>query len=375
MKEYTQQDILRLGKRHNNKKRAYLLVNPLQAKHIPTGPSESLDMMYALGEKIAAKYPDAGLVIGFAETATAIGAAAASCLKADCIYIHTTREDLDGGFIEFKEEHSHAVEQRLYSENLEKYIESCTTVVLIDDEFSTGKTLLNIVFQLKKEYPELKNKRIAAASVINRISEENNRKLLAERIECEYLVKLPDTDYTAALEDIEIDEPAKPCPDGGCKITEINLPENYLLPHKGVSAAEYKRSCEKYGSLILKEMSEMLCREDDVLVLGTEEFMYPAVIAAKIIESAVRSVKCHATTRSPIGINEGAEYPARSGYQLPSFYDSARRTYIYNLKKYDKVIIMTDSEKDVSEALSALSDALAEYGNDKIFFIRGGKDV
>ena len=75
MHPYTAADTLRIAKRYNNPKRSYLLVNPLQAKHIPVSPAAALEMMGALGDQVAAKYPEARLVIGFAETATAIGAA------------------------------------------------------------------------------------------------------------------------------------------------------------------------------------------------------------------------------------------------------------------------------------------------------------
>ena len=72
--DYTADDVLRVARRHRNEKRSYLLVNPLQGKHMPVAPGRALTMMKALGEKVAAAHPAARLVIGFAETATAIGA-------------------------------------------------------------------------------------------------------------------------------------------------------------------------------------------------------------------------------------------------------------------------------------------------------------
>ena len=39
MHPYTAADTLRIAKRYNNPKRSYLLVNPLQAKHIPVSPA------------------------------------------------------------------------------------------------------------------------------------------------------------------------------------------------------------------------------------------------------------------------------------------------------------------------------------------------
>ena len=79
MTVYTPENTLRIAKRFNNAKRTYLLVNPLQAKHIPVSPTASLEMMEALGRQLAEQYPAARLVIGFAETATAIGAARLKC--------------------------------------------------------------------------------------------------------------------------------------------------------------------------------------------------------------------------------------------------------------------------------------------------------
>ena len=72
---YTASDLLRLTKRWNNPKRSYLLVDPLQGKHIPARPKDSWTLMTSLGDLLAERCPDARLVIGFAETATALAAA------------------------------------------------------------------------------------------------------------------------------------------------------------------------------------------------------------------------------------------------------------------------------------------------------------
>ena len=148
---YNTNNLLRLAKRNNNKKRKYLLVNPLQGKHMPVKALDCLSMMDALGNKVSNKFTSAKLVIGFAETATALGAVVAYDIhlksKQDCFYIQTTREDIigDHNWIYFKEEHSHAVDQKLCIDKLKGYIDSTDTIILVDDELSTGKTILNIV--------------------------------------------------------------------------------------------------------------------------------------------------------------------------------------------------------------------------------------
>ena len=83
MMKYQINDVLRVAKRYNNAKRVYLLVDPLQAKHMPVSPTEAMDMMSVLGDKLAKNYPSAGLIVGFAETATAIASVVAEFFP-DC---------------------------------------------------------------------------------------------------------------------------------------------------------------------------------------------------------------------------------------------------------------------------------------------------
>ena len=55
MKTYTSDSCLRLARRVNNRKRTYLLVNPLQGKHLPVSPIQALEMMKTLGDRLAAE--------------------------------------------------------------------------------------------------------------------------------------------------------------------------------------------------------------------------------------------------------------------------------------------------------------------------------
>ncbi|MBR2773764.1 MAG: phosphoribosyltransferase domain-containing protein [Selenomonadaceae bacterium] len=355
---YTSENVLRVAKRFNNKKRNYLLVNPLQGKHLPIKPSLALEMMNELGKMVAKNYSEARLVIGFAETATAIGAIVAKNISDDCFYIQTTRENFQGEFVEFLEEHSHAPEQKLYAENLSKLINQTSEIIFVDDELSTGKTLLNVVRQLKNKFPALNNKKICAASIINRLSEENIAKLASENISCVYLVKL---NQNFDVENIFV-EPA-----------QIIEPINKIIPSykiniasdpiRGVKIGNYFSQCEICGDFLLN-----LKLSGEILILGTEEFMLPAIIAGRKLEINNFNVLTHSTTRSPIGISKNRNYPIQEGFKLRSFYDSTRTTYIYNLKRYDTAIIMTNSE-NFSIGLSDLIAALNFHGVNTIFLV------
>ena len=121
--EYTEKDLVKIAKRENNTKRNYLVVDPLQGKHIPVVPSKALDLFAALADTFREKYKDEKLLlVGFAETATAIGAQAAITVGAD--YIQTTREVIPGvNYLFFSEEHSHATEQKLVKDDIDRAIE------------------------------------------------------------------------------------------------------------------------------------------------------------------------------------------------------------------------------------------------------------
>ena len=89
--EYTEKDLVKIAKRENNTKRNYLVVDPLQGKHIPVVPSKALDLFAALADTFREKYKDEKLLlVGFAETATAIGAQAAITVGADYIPVSYT---------------------------------------------------------------------------------------------------------------------------------------------------------------------------------------------------------------------------------------------------------------------------------------------
>ncbi len=365
MKVFKSDDVLRVAKRFNNTRRKFLLVNPLQGKHLPTKPSDALEMMNSLGELVAEKFSSARLVIGFAETATAIGAIVAKNLSDDCFYLQTTRENFSGTFIEFLEEHSHAPEQKLFAENLSELFNRTDEIIFVDDELSTGKTLLNIVRQLKSKFPALADKKICAASIINRLSAENLASLAAENISCVWLVKLEQKSFD--VENFSVTEAQTV---NHAQIDGVQSLKLDTLPdiRRGVKIDNYFNQCEAVG----KSIVDVLKRENisgEVVIIGTEEFMLPAILAGRELERENFSVKTHSTTRSPIGICREKNYPIREGFKLRSFYDSTRTTFIYNLKFYDAAIIMTNAQ-NFSAGLEDLINALNVHGVGKIFLVR-----
>ncbi|MGO5116248.1 phosphoribosyltransferase domain-containing protein [Candidatus Avoscillospira sp. LCP25S3_F1] len=379
MQQYTMEDVLRIAKRYRNTKRSYLLVNPLQAKHLPVDPETALALMEHLGESLRRSYPSARLVIGFAETATAIGAVAAAQLAGDCFYVQTTREDCPGNhnWLEFQEEHSHAVEQKLCGDALEAGLAATDTVILVDDEISTGKTILNMVEQMANRYPSLREKTVVAASILNRVTPEQEARLRQAGIVSHCLVRLPQADYDSQVARYTVEEAPQPP-----QWTPETPFQSWMLsgsfdqnPRLGVSIGDYVAQCRKMADAFLQWAA--LPEGGRTLVLGTEECMLPSLILGQQLARRPGSgaVRCHATTRSPIGVSREAGYPIVSGAQVRSFYSDDRKTYLYNLESYDAVVVVSDTMREDTAALCSVLSALPGRGTARVYYIQGGNHV
>jgi hypothetical protein len=81
-----------------------------------------------------------------------------------------------------------------------------------------------------------------------------------------------------------------------------------------------------------KNKLEVTNKEDNILVLGSEEFMYVPMMFAKEMEG---NIYYHSTSRSPIIENQNQNYPINTKFKLNSFYNEETVNYVYNLEKND----------------------------------------
>ncbi len=365
--KYTLDDLFVLGKRSGNKKRSYLLIDPLQAKHLPVSPSKALDMMDALGEQLAAAYPDAGCIIGFAETATAIAAAAAMRFAPHTIYVQTTRENVGDErnpfLLNFSEEHSHAVKQLLRTDLIAKQLKfsqlNDRPLLLIDDEISTGRTAVNVIKRLNESLPLLPRyiSGYVIGSVINRMESSTREAYAAEGIDFASLVFADVDGLEERASAFEVTPPAElpgiPAHEFETLSTEAKIPD---LRHGGAFVHDLKMWTDKFAEEAFAAVEGRLPQNGRVLVMGTEECMLPALTLGRLIEQRTEShVFSHSTTRSPIGISAAEGYPVREGFRVSSFYEAERETFIYCPAEYDLVITVTDS-KDEEQSRRAMED-------------------
>ncbi len=345
-------------------------MDPLQGKHIPADPGRALGLFRSLAGVLEGVYgQERLLLVGFAETATAVGAAVAVELGA--AYIQTTREEIPGAeFLSFSEDHSHAAEQRLVKDDMDRIIHQIDRVVFVEDEVTTGKTILHIIDVLEQDYPGAA--RYAVASLINGMDSEDLEVYRQRDIPLHYLVRA-DADkaaYIQAAESVLENGTYVPADlDEGClaKLRGIRI-GGWLDARRLVQAEVYQEACEGLCAGIFRQVD--LSRFQRLLVLGTEEFMYPALYLAERAAGIGVAVVCHSTTRSPIAVSWEDGYPLHVRYELRSLYDRSRVTYLYDLDTYDAVLILTDAQEVHWEGVCSLVNAVRRENRGPVFFVR-----
>ena len=355
---YKESDLVAIAKRENNKKRSYLVVDPLQGKHIPVSPKAALDLFRELAGKVKNAYQgEKILFIGFAETATAIGSQVAISVGGK--YIQTTREIIDDvNYLYFSEAHSHATEQKLVREDIESVIKDIDRVVFVEDEVTTGNTILNIIRIMQQEYGDIK---FAVASLLNGMNEECLKKYEDMVIDLHFLVKTNHDSYTEIADSYTCNGDYIEPDYSDVEVNQVKI-NGSLNARRLLNTSDYHMAVEKLWNEICTKMT--VYKDKSYLVIGTEESMYPAIYIGEQIEKIAKSVKTHSTTRSPISVSYDEKYPLHTRYELRSLYDDERVTYIYDIAEYDKVIIITDSRNDEMKGVYSLINAVRKNNCD-----------
>ncbi|MFN8670486.1 MAG: phosphoribosyltransferase domain-containing protein [Candidatus Sericytochromatia bacterium] len=309
-----------------NKKRGFLFISKVLGKHIPCKPSIMEKNYIELAKKLShisniKNKPT--IVIGFAETATALGNGVFEKLALEkAFYIHTTRYKTNSKFLaDFKEEHSHAPSQYLYCPNsveLQEIMNSAENIILVDDEFTTGKTINNIVEKLKITLPNVKNYYfVSILNWIKNLNTDNYFSLYKDEFDFESF-------------DIEVDNSI---------ISEMQEEKNLtaIIPYNfgrfGIKNLNYD-----FENFMLKNNINLTELQDKkILILGTAEFMYLPYVFALFLEKKGVNVYYQSTTRSPINI----DIDILSKITFKDNYYENIDNFVYNVidKSYDKVFV------------------------------------
>lgn len=315
-------------------KRKFLLVSKVLGKHYPVSPKVMAWSYRALARAVLKMGAgNSSLWIGMAETATGLGYGVfeAACREGvhNALFMQTTRYHLDGSErLEFEEAHSHATDFFLYypiRPDYKKRFLTAETLVLIDDEISTGKTFLRLIKAYKSVNPAVR--KVFIVSLVNFAHPDDRAALEAQAgVAVEWvcfrqgLLRFEDR-QNAAIDAITINVSGN----GGCK--------KHLLAWPGRLGLAAPISLDE-------DVVEQLCgsgfsRDSDdsrpILVLGTGECNAPAFLLGRALEGAGFKVKVQSTTRSPI--HPGNDIA--SVCQFEDNYEDGIANFIYNLNTDD----------------------------------------
>lgn len=366
---FSNDELVKMVRRENNSKRNYLLVDSKQGKHIPADPSDVIRLFTELGSQIKEVVKNEKvLFIGFAETATAVGVGVASCFP-DSYYLHTTREVniAKEPVVEFKEEHSHAVEQLLYCDEWESISSDVDRIVFVEDEITTGKTIMNFIDVLVSGKKVKDSIRFSACSILNGMTPERKAELKKQGVDFYFLVNMSASPESQEVYSYDIPDPEVVL---SAVYDTVEL-KGYTDPRYGVRTDRYISGCDKLADEVMRSFD---FTGKKIAVVGTEECMYPAILTAgKIKENtSAKDVLTHSTTRSPIVADDCDEYPLKTRFRVESLYEDGRKTFIYNsrVNSYDMVLFVTDSEKE-KICIDRLINAFSE--SKKFVLVRWGK--
>lgn len=281
-----------------NPRRGFLFVSRVLGKHIPCPPGTMRSTYRRLASHIG---PVAGpiLAIGLAETATGLGAGVADSLardqgREDVLFQHTTRHRLGAPtLLEFDEVHSHAPEHILYAPHphlAERYRQSAT-LLLIDDEITTGRTLRRLAEGLARHLPQLRE--VVFVSLVDWLGDAAKSRIPGNLPIATRFVSLvsgtfcftPAPGFSPRLPE------RRHCPrpglrsaraDTGRCALQLPLPANRLTDTANELAASLNGA------------------QSAVTVVGTGELAFPPFLLAEQLERQGVDVLFQSTTRSPI---------------------------------------------------------------------------
>lgn len=404
------ESLIRFAERDNPRRR-FLFVSRVLGKHIPCDPRLSLltgellghlaaeeitgrqspfadalsrvfidyaviPSLFASAKRRKILLPNATVVIGMGETATALGCAAASAFENGYL-IHSTREEIAVADepLAFEEEHSHAVAHYLYLSRSRRFDHA----ILVDDEMTSGKTFANMIRRLHAVHGI---SAFTVAVILDWRSTEDRERFV--QLEKELNICIRTVSLIAGRCDARFD------PNGGlapqspetAPLREMLPPYNRLSVSRCFAEAapgyitETGRFGLASGDLPVETAAEIASSlatqiETPLLCLGYGEFMHlPMAIAAYL----PGDIAYHSCTRSPILIGDTVGYGVCSGHLFEGIHPPKQKNYLYNIPKnhYREVLLIV--EHSVPEGrLAPLLAIFAEAGIQKISILEAGR--
>ncbi|MEU0671388.1 phosphoribosyltransferase [Streptomyces sp. NPDC006172] len=388
-----------------NPKRAHLLVSNVLGKHVPQSPAVVRGHGLALGRRVRellGTEAENAVVLGYAETATGLGHCVADGIGS-APYLHSTRRPVPGVARAggFEEAHSHATSHLLLPEDPALLVGD-GPLVLVDDEFSTGNTVLNTIRDLHERYPR---RRYVVVALVDMRSAADAGRLedfaqeIGARVDlvaaASGTVLLPEGVLEKGRELVARYEadgrrntlgvrggdmcgsaagarttPTGPQPTNNLTRVNLNWPARLPDGARHGFTPTHRAQLDAVLPEMAATLANALARDAHrVHILGFEELMYtPLRLACELERGGRFEVTYSTTTRSPVLAVDDPGYAIRSRLVFPAHDDPADgpgERYAYNVAGagFDAVVAVVDSAADTQElhAPGGLLDRLAAH--------------
>lgn len=354
-----------------NPKRAHLITSRVIGKHIPVKPSVLSTVTGDIAESSGLLPGSNIVVLGYCETATNLAAVFGDWLE--CPVVHTTRYPSPNSvsLLGFKEEHSHATSHVLTPRDQSLVSDPSKVLVLVDDEVSTGKTIMNTIEELEKIVHR------DSYHVLTLTDARGPEHLaLMDKFEKDNGLNIEVTSFTK----VEITVP-KNAPevlseyikgktaDGSNKGNqlpmikdeadiisyEVTLSDKCLHLREGATMearmTQFMELLDFLGeSGIVENSMNIASGNGKTLVLGMEEDTYPAFCVAEMLEIASCDVEFSSTTLSPAFTDDSDGYPLKEGLTY-----SEGSKYAHNVPylKYAEIIVVGESIEEMNKLMDS----------------------
>jgi hypothetical protein len=323
-----------------NPKRGFLIVSRVLGRHLPAAPSEMRAAMNALADRLPQDLPERVVFLGMAETATALAQGVFARYRrthpgTGCLYLQTSRQAVADAplLASFEEGHSHATSHlvQVADAGFAAAVREARTLVIVDDESSTGNTFLAAAAAMAEVMPDL------------------------ERVETCCL-----TDWSGGryLADMPVPAQAHSLIAGSLEWAPNPQAVRSVLPSTSNSAGMAPATGMTSRTGLLEPEAAMRSSIDvipgeRVLVLGDGEHSYEALLIAEEIEEKGGSAAVQCITRTPA--LQG--HAMRTVSRFDDAYGSGAPCYLYNILEHrpERIIIASEiAGKQAHQARAAV---------------------
>lgn len=330
-----------------NPRRGFLIVSRVLGRHLPARPGEMRATMDGLAARVGSDLPGPIVFLGMAETATALGQGCFAAWQARhpgaaAVYLQSSRQRVAGAEVvaRFEEGHSHATSHlvQIADPAIRAKVADARSLVIVDDECSTGATFVAAATALLDAMPQL------------------------ERIETCCITDWSDGSYLDAMP-----RPAAARAIVGGRMrwsAATSAPPAELAAGSNAPGAAPAEGMNSRTGLLRPEAAQrapvVAAPGERILVLGEGEHSYEALLVAEEIErqGGIAAVQC--ITRSPALL--GGAMASKSTFR--DSYGSGAPCFLYNMLGHapDRVVIVTevpaDQQAEARAALAALGSSV-----------------